>query len=243
MVVILYSIKFGSLKTLSAWNLSTLIFARIGDQKHTESPKDQYFSFCERTFICIRSDANNRIDLRIKFYSKRNSLTLKWKKEKRKIPKSLLLSPFFSFPFFSFLFSFFENNPIRSDFVWEAERLNGKKTKKMLAAFGQERRNFKFMHHIECVCVCILYAAGCGIFSFISCVHSFIVGFFSHPVVKLFLFRSLDQMFCSLDFVILTNLFFALWCACVHLLFVVLEKDSDSFRKFWLLDPSTVLVD
>lgn len=50
-------------------------------------------------------------------------------------------------------------------------------------------------------------------------------------------------MFCSLDFVILTNLFFALWCACVHLLFVALEKDSDSFRKFWLLDPSTVLVD
>lgn len=116
-------------------------------------PKINTFAFCERTFICIRSDANNRIDLRIKFYSKRNSLTLKWKKEKRKIPKSLLLSPFFSFPFFSFLFSFFENNPIRSDFVWEAERLNGKKTKKMLAAFGQERRNFKFMHHIECVCV------------------------------------------------------------------------------------------
>lgn len=88
---------------------------------------------------------------------------------------SLPLSLFLSFHFF------FENNTIRLDFLWEAERLN-KKDKEDVSCFWtreRERRNFKFMHRIE-----YNYAAGCGIFSFIlfSCSFFYSFGFFSHSV-------------------------------------------------------------
>lgn len=76
------------------------------------------------------------------------------------------------------LFSLMEITTIRLDFLCEAKRLTEKevvgrqkKDKEDVICFGQKRRNFKFMHHIEYLSVYVY--GGVRQFSFILSVHSF----------------------------------------------------------------------